>query len=146
MLTDRLSIVAFVLAMVALVAISSPTKAGLLEPHLQFKTFPQCHDAKVLNKIVERFNWAEENTWHRGFYLHDIERVRERIVQSTRISQIPRRYCRAHARLTNGKHPTLYYLIEGGQGFAGNSFNVEFCLGGYDRWNEYDGSCRVLRY
>ncbi len=130
------------------IALSSlaPAHSGQIDPFVQYKTFPQCGDIKVLGKIVERFNWAEEKTWQRGFYLEDIERVRERLEQSTRVSQIPRRYCRAHARLTNGKHPTLYYLIEGGQGFAGNHFNVEFCLGGYDRWNEYDGSCRVLRY
>ncbi len=126
-----------------------PAQAGLLEPHIISKSFPSCDDQKVLGRIVERFNWAEENTWKRGFFLEDIERVRERVVQNNDneyYSQIPRRYCRAHARLTNGRHPTLYFLIEGGQGFAGNKFNVEFCLGGYDRWNEYDGSCRVLRY
>ena len=120
--------------------------AALLDPHIQTTSFPQCHDIEVLGMIVERFNRAEENTWHRGFYLKDIERVRQRIVQGTHVSQIPRRYCRAHARLTNGRHPTLFYLIEGGQGFAGNKFNVEFCLGGLDRWNEYDGSCRAFRY
>ena len=109
-------------------------------------TFPQCQDIKVLGKIVERFNWAEKNTWNRGFFLQDIERVRERVVQNNSQSLIPRRYCRAHARLTNGRHPVLFFLIEGGQGFAGNSFNVEFCLNGYDRWNEYDGSCRALNY
>ncbi len=120
--------------------------AGQIDRHIQHKTFPNCDDIRVLGKIVKRFNWAEENTWHRGFYLQDIQRVRERQVRGTRLSQIPRRYCRAHARLTNGRHPTLYYLIEGGQGFAGNHFNVEFCLGGLDRWNVYNGSCRSLRY
>ena len=130
----------------ALTAITPLAFAGLLEPYFQHKTFPQCDDVKVLGQIVERFNWAEDKTWQRGFYLEDIERVRERVVQETHISQVPRRYCRAHARLTNGRHPTIYYLIEGGQGFAGNKFGLEFCLGGLDRWNEFDGSCRTLRY
>lgn len=123
-----------------------PAKAGLLDWALQYKTFPDCHDPKVLGTIKKRFNWAEDATWHRGFYLDDIERTRERIVQGTKVSSIPRRYCRAHAHLSNGKHPTLFYLIEAGQGFAGNHFNVEFCISGLDRWNEYDGSCRALRY
>ncbi|MEM8749737.1 MAG: hypothetical protein AAGF28_05505 [Pseudomonadota bacterium] len=109
-------------------------------------SFPQCDDAKVLKKIVKRFNWAEDYNWKRGFYLESIERIRERVVQNAGDRQIPRRYCRAHALLTNGNHPTVFYLIEGGQGFAGNSFNVEFCLNGLDPWNEYDGSCRVLRW
>ena len=122
-----------------------PASAGPLDLLVK-PSFPQCHDVKVLGKIVERFNWAEENTWKRGFFLQDIERIRERVVQNHPDRLIPRRYCRAHARLTNGRHPTLFYLIEGGQGFAGNSFNVEFCLNGYDRWNEYNGSCRTLNF
>lgn len=124
----------------------APVQAGLLDPLLQHKSFPECDDAKVLGRIVERFNWAEDATWQRGFYVDHLERTRERMVQSTHVSPIPRRYCRAHARLTDGTHPTMFYLIEGGQGFAGNQFNVEFCLQGYDRWNEYDGSCRALNY
>ena len=123
-----------------------PVQAGPIDWLLQSKTFPDCHDPKVLGKIKKRFNWAEDATWNRGFYLDHIERTRERVVHDAHVSSIPRRYCRAHARLSNGKHPTLYYLIEAGQGFAGNSFNVEFCISGLDRWNEYDGSCRVLRY
>ena len=129
-----------------LVPTSFSSEAGLLDSYVQKKTFPECHDAKVLQTIVKRFNWAEDRTWKRGFHLDDVELARERMVQKSTVSSIARRYCRGHARLTNGKHPTLYYLIEEGQGFAGNHFNVEFCLGGYDRWNEYDGSCRVLRY
>lgn len=150
------------LVIAAVLASSSTASAGLLDPLLQHRSFPQCHDTKVLGKIVERFNWAEDNTWHRGFYLMDIDRIRERTVLGHGYGEpthaegydappaherlIPRRYCRAHALLTNGRHPTLFYLIEGGQGFAGNGFNVEFCINGLDPWREYDGSCRVLRH
>ena len=129
----------------ATLSFSSAT-AGLLDKHIQHKTFPDCHDPKVLGKIIERFNWAENRTWNRGFTLDDIERTRERSYQGPHDSSIPRRYCRGHALLSNGKHPTLFYLIEGGQGFAGNSFNVEFCISGMDEWNNYDGSCRAIRY
>ena len=120
--------------------------AALLDPLIQHKTFPECHDEKVLSTIIKRFNGAEESNWQRGFTLSDIERTRERLGQSTYESPIPRRYCGGHALLSNGKHPTLYYLIEGGQGLAGNSFNVEFCISGLDEWNDYDGSCRAIRY
>ena len=123
----------------------TPAQAALLDGPIQQKSFPQCHDVKVLGRVVERFNWAEEKTWHRGIYLKDIERVRERRVQNTHTSGIPRRFCRGHARLTNGRHPTLFFMIEGGQGFAGNGFNVAFCIVGYDRWNEDNSSCRTLR-
>ncbi len=130
----------------ATIAPVSLASAGLLDPLLQYQTFPGCDDSGVLNKIIKRFNWAENRTWGRGFSLDEIERTRERLVKDTHDSPIPRRYCRGHALLSNGKHPTVYYLIEGGQGFAGNSYNVEFCISGLDEWNDHDGSCRALRY
>lgn len=133
-------------ACLALSAFATPSYAGVLGLVLQHKTFPECHDVKVLGSMIERFNWAEEKTWKRGIYLTDIERVRTRLEEGTSRYQIPRRYCRAHARLSNGRHPTMWYLIEGGQGFAGNGFHVRFCVNGFDRWNENDGSCRLLRY
>ncbi len=126
--------------------LSAPAQAGLLEPLLQKKTFPQCHETKVLGKIVERFNWAEEETWHRGIYMSDIDDVRPRLLLDSEHRLVPRRYCRATATLTSGHHRTVFYLIEAGGGFAGNSFNLEFCVEGLDRWRIHDGSCRALRY
>ena len=124
----------------------TPSSAALLDLVIQHKTFPECHDDKVLRTIIKRFNGAENQNWQRGFTLSEIERTRETLGQSTYDSPIPRRYCRGHALLSNGKHPTVFYLIEGGQGLAGNSFNVEFCISGLDEWNDYDGSCRAIRY
>lgn len=134
---------------VSLLASPLPAFAGIDKLMEKFKSlghFPSCDDPKVLGQIVERFNWAEENTWHRGFYLEDITRTRERVVQDGHHRQVPRRYCRGHAKLTNGRHPTLMYLIEEGAGFAGTGFNVEFCINGLDPWRVHDGSCRVLNY
>lgn len=123
-----------------------PAQAGPLELFLQKKTFPECHEIKVLGNIVERFNWAEEETWKRGVYMSDIDNVRPRLLRDSEHRQVPRRYCRATATLTNGHHRTVFYLIEGGGGFAGNGFNLEFCVEGLDRWRVHNGSCRTLRY
>ncbi|WP_048647699.1 hypothetical protein [Nitratireductor soli] len=60
-------------------------------------------------------------------------------------SPIERRYCRAMARLSDGRDRTIWYLIEYGQGFASIGDNVEFCVSGFDRWNVYNAYCRVLR-
>lgn len=139
-------ILAISLALASVVPIAGTAQAAVLDQFLQHKTFPECHDVKVLGSMIERFNWAEEKTWHRGIYLTDIQRVETRLEEGTNRYQIPRRYCRGHARLSNGRHPTVWYLIEGGQGFAGNKFHVRFCVNGFDRWNENDGSCRLLRY
>ena len=109
------------------------------------ESFPECGDQKVLNKIVERYNWAEKHTWQRGFELDNISRARHRQTLAGGDRQINRRYCRGHAELSNGRHPTIHYLIEQRQGFASIGWNVEFCISGHDRWMAYDGSCRVLR-
>ena len=116
----------------------------LIKPHLE--TFPQCDDQKVLRDIIKRFNWAEQNTWQRGFGLDDITEVRERTVVAGENEAIPRRYCRGHAQLSNGRHPTVLYLIEGGQGFAGTGHKVQFCVNGLDPWRMFDGSCRAINY
>lgn len=59
---------------------------------------------------------------------------------------IPRVYCRATAYMSDGQTRTLWYLVEYGEGFAGVfGDNVEFCLSGLDRWNVYNGGCRVVR-
>jgi hypothetical protein len=109
----------------------------------ELRSFPHCDDGKVIAKIVHRFNWAEHHTWKRGFGIESVQRARQRRVEDR--GPIPRRYCRGHAILSNGRHPTVHYLIEGGQGLAGTGFNVEFCVNGHDPWRTYDGSCRVLR-
>lgn len=126
----------------------APVRAGLLEPILlpALQSFPTCDEPRVLKTIVKKFNWAESHTWQRGFQLDAIERVREGTVIANENTLIPRRYCRGHALLSNGKHPTVYYLIEGGQGFAGTGYGVTFCVGGLDPWRTNDGSCRILRY
>ncbi len=150
------------LVVLVAIAYSQIASAALLDPLIRYPSFPQCDDSKVLGQIVKRFNKAEDDQWNRGFYLEDIQRVRERKVlgegyENRAVTDdyhdvpmdeqlIPRRYCRGHAILTNGRHPTLFYLIEGGQGFAGNRFNVEFCVNGLDPWREFDGSCRTLNH
>ena len=58
---------------------------------------------------------------------------------------VERRYCHAKVALSNGKHRSVWYLLETPWGFAGVGTNVEFCVSGFDRWNVYNSHCRVLR-
>ena len=156
---QRLSTIAlaFVLTVAGLAPGVPAAHAGvldLLRPKLA--TFPLCHDPKVLGRIVKRFNAAERDTWRRGLVMVDIGHVRERrVLDDPRPDEldarlIPRRYCTARAVLNEvGSHRrpkrTVFYLIEGGQGFAGTRRNVEFCIDGLDPWRVYDGHCEVLR-
>ena len=56
------SLSAFAVAATAFVGVS-PASAGLLDPLLQHKSFPECHDQRVLKTVIKRFNWAEKSTW-----------------------------------------------------------------------------------
>lgn len=138
----------FVLFLVSLALLVIPATDSLASGYSiipQKKTFPECHNPAVIKQIIKRFNWAEDNTWQRGIRLQAVERIRQRGRAGSGVSAIQHRHCRGHALLNNGRHPTIYFLIEEGMGFAGNGFNVEFCVSSLDRWNEDNQHCRTLR-
>ena len=137
-----------ILTMFATTFATAPTAtAGPLELLLpKFKTFPECHDQSVLKRIVEQFNWAEENTWHRHLFMEGVFDAHLSTSHPEGRRQIPRRYCRAQAALSDGSHRRIFYMIEGGQGFAGTGSNVAWCISSLDPWREYGSGCRVLRH
>ncbi|WP_407050229.1 hypothetical protein [Methyloraptor flagellatus] len=128
----------------------APATAGIVEQAVlampSAAALPSCDDAAVLDTIRDRFSYADMNVNHRGESLGAVEKVRQiRLWAFDRNSPTVRRYCQAHALLNNGKHPQLYYLIENNYGFAGVSWNVEFCLAGREPWRQHDGTCRTVR-
>jgi hypothetical protein len=106
---------------------------------------PHCDNPGVLNKILNRYAWAERNTWHRGWTIAEFSGVRQSSLKDHGPSHIDRRYCVGTAYLTNGRESAIYYVIEAGQGFASIGWNVEFCLPAYDRWRIYDAWCQSIR-
>jgi len=109
-----------------------------------FQTFPDCGNGAVAARIIDRFNWADRNTWYRGLTIGRIDGQYERTIEAFGPSPVHRRYCRAYAWFSDGKKRTVHYRISAGMGLAGTGFKVEFCVPGYDRWRVYDGNCRVL--
>lgn len=106
-----------------------------------------CDDAGILKRIVSKFRHQVTHVLN----LPDVEIVEFRKVHehrnyaATENWPIPRRYCGATADLSDGRSREVWYLIEGGMGFASLGDNVEFCVSGFDRWYVYNGRCRVLR-
>lgn len=123
----------------------------LLDEHaLSPGEMPGCDDPRVLSQVQRRFHVQATRVHHTPeLKLAGVERIRhvEDVpgYKVTRPTMINRRYCQGHALLNNGKHPQVYYLIEQRAGFVGVSWNVEFCLAGYDPWRVHDGHCRTLR-
>lgn len=107
-----------------------------------------CGNAKVLNRITERFRYQVRNVPH----LPQVDILDFRRIGETRYlpqigdeRPIERRYCHARAALSDGLNRDVWYLIERPLGFAGFGSNVEFCVAGFDRWHVYGGRCRALR-
>jgi capsid protein len=106
-----------------------------------------CGEDWVLARISRNFDHQVRNVPH----LPDVEIVEfrgphmRRFHPAVQESEVERTYCGATVQLSDGHSRAVWYFIEEGMGFAGVGANVEACIDGFDRWNVYDGRCRVAR-
>lgn len=106
---------------------------------------PYCDDGGVIKKITKRFR--KNNIHHRD---NDLEFERMEEIRETGFVKNPsdntdRRYCAARVYLTNGKHPTVYYLVLERDGLASLTWGVDFCVSGLDFERAHGSHCRSLR-
>ncbi len=130
----------WVFGLIALLFLSAPASAWWSNSYL-----PRCGSGDVLSRVIERAAWAEHHTWHRGWVIHSVGRIRETALKDYGPSQIDRRYCSGTAWLTNGERMPVVYVIEAGMGFAGIGWKVEFCMPPEDPWRVYDAWCKAIR-
>ena len=104
-----------------------------------------CADPKILARIMERFAWAEEHTWHRGFIMAALTNPRLRYPALDGPSLIAHVHCMADASMTNQTERTVYYTVEAEMGFASIGKGVDFCVLGLDPWHVHDYACRTVR-
>lgn len=107
-----------------------------------------CDDGAVLKRIISRFRHQVTHVPNLpDVHIVEFRRIHERRNKAaTENWPIPRRYCGAKASMSDGRERDIWYLIEGGMGFATiGGDNVEFCVQGFDRWFVYNGRCRVVR-
>jgi len=108
-------------------------------------SFPVCTSERVIERILRRFNKTERIYWQdRGLVLNAVTNPHLHNDNAFPESSINRRYCHGDAIFENGKKRRIHYLIEEGAGFAGYTWNVEYCIHGLDPLRYYDGRCRVL--
>ena len=106
-----------------------------------------CAEQRFLGKITHRFRHQVTHVPN----LPDVDIVAFHAIHQHRYKDasekwpIGRRYCGATVALSDGGSRSIWYLIEEGMGFASIGDNVEFCVSGFDRWNVYNGRCRILR-
>ena len=133
------------LAAIAITAALLPAAPTLAHGFGFRSELPECSDDRVHRRIVERSGWADRRTWKKGVAITAIEGVRQSRLVARGPRRIAERYCRATARLTDGRRVRLYFLIEDQMGYAGTGWYVSFCLPGRDPYRVYDGRCRVVR-
>ena len=104
-----------------------------------------CNNPRVLDRIVDRFAWAERNTWRRGFVMARIDDPRLRYDILNGPSMIDHTHCQAEAVMTNDTVRKVYYIVEENMGLASIGTGVTFCVLGLDPWYVYDAACRTLR-
>lgn len=108
-----------------------------------------CAREGYLRSIERRFGIQAREVHHRPeLSIVAISDIRENRYEPAMVEPmgIDRLYCKATAAMSDGHTRTVWYLVEYDMGFAGIfGDSVEFCVSGLDRWNVYDGYCRVLR-
>ncbi len=106
-----------------------------------------CAHPRILARISSKFDHQVRNVAHLpDVSINGFHRIGQtRYLPALENRPVERRYCHAQVALSNGKHRTVWYLLETPWGYAGVGTNVEFCVSGFDRWHVYNGNCRVLR-
>ena len=117
----------------------------LIHKAIADKSVPSCADSPVIDTIQSRFSSAAPVARGTSADIASVGKVTETHAGQLGPSPTLRRYCTAEARLSDGHRTTLYYLVEQGAGYASATWNVDFCLAGFDPWRVHDGRCHSVR-
>ena len=104
---------------------------------------PPCDAA--LDKIADRFAEKESRFWNSDLQIMSFERVRQIAYSPWARGTIPRRFCRAVARVSDGRRHAVYFWIGEDTGMIGASWGVEWCVVGLDRNWAYNPACKMAR-
>ena len=96
-----------------------------------------------LSTVASRFALKESRFWNSNLEILDFERVREVAYRPWAAGTIPRRFCTAVARVSDGKKHTVNYVIGEDTAEIGWSWGVEFCVVGLDRNWAYNPRCKM---
>jgi hypothetical protein len=146
MIPLRLMSLAFGLALAGAASAADTSGGSAVSPApLAAEADTLCTAPRVLSGVISRFNWAERNTFKRGFELSALANPRANPDPVLNVGVIPKRYCMAEAVMSNGTRSTAYYVVLMGQGLAGIGNGLDFCILGLDPWRVHDGECRTVR-
>lgn len=106
-----------------------------------------CSEGWVLGRISRNFSHQVKNVpglpQVQIVDFHGLRLTRHHPVRE--LWPVARTYCEGTVQLSDGHSRSIWYFIEEGMGFAGVGHNIEACVSGFDRWNVYNGRCRVAQ-
>jgi hypothetical protein len=106
---------------------------------------PACEAPEVLAFIQQRFADTEANFWNSSLTIAGIEKAHATGYRPWGLDFIPRRFCTGVALTSDGHRRQLDYSVIQEDGFAGYSWNVEWCVNGTDRAWAYAPGCKMAR-
>jgi hypothetical protein len=137
------------LSLMASAALPMPSQAAsLLEKNFYLfgprydSILPPCEAA--LGIIATRFATKEGRFWHSSLQITDFADVREIALRPWNDQTIPRRFCSGKAMVDGRWHAVYFSIIEDG-GIIGLTWDVDWCVVGYDRNWAYNPRCRMAR-
>jgi hypothetical protein len=104
---------------------------------------PSCEAG--LPTIAGRFATKEARFWNSSLSIQEFARVRETALRPWAEQTIPRRFCSAEARISDGKWRTVHYVIAEDTSLIGLTWDVEWCVVGLDRNWAYAPGCKMAR-
>ena len=98
-----------------------------------------------LSSIVSGFASKEAGFWNSSLQIQEFVNVRETALRPWAEQSIPRRFCSAEARISDGVWRKVHYVIAEDTGLIGLTWGVEWCVVGLDRNWAYNPGCKMAR-
>lgn len=110
----------------------------------------ECDAATVLYTVRSSFARGAAQVEKDNLEIAEFGAIRSQGAGVNDPSPIPRRWCYAPVKLSDGTRSTAYWRIDAGAGFASSGLlnihdRIETCVLGRDRWRVHDGTCRTVR-
>jgi hypothetical protein len=104
---------------------------------------PPCDAQAALGKIASRFGDKEHAYWNSALKIAGFDQIREVAYRPWAANTIPRRFCSAIVRISDGSNRPLHYSIGEDTGMIGSTWGVEWCVVGLDRNWAYNPACTM---
>jgi hypothetical protein len=106
---------------------------------------PTCESQSVLADISSGFARKESLYWNSDLTIAEFDRIGPIGVRPWALDYIPRRFCAARVRISNGQWHNVYYSVREQLGPIGITWDVNWCVTGFDRDLAYAPNCQMAR-